>query len=309
MEATVRQAMRSSTGSTLNARYARPATRRYPRVTPADNSQQGSVSAVWGSLIGLALMMAFNPALLGIILLVISRPRPVQNLLVCWVGCLITNVPGLLIPLMVLHLMPMFRSTAGDLARPTTSTTVQHIQLGMGVLALSAAAVIAMRARSGRRGYVTTPVGNSSTLVLDSKTPTAFSPPERPAEDATTERGSVIRRLISRVNDAWENGALWVALVIGMSFLPGPPLVLFVDTTIVASGAAIGTQIIAAMAFVVAMLAVFEITLMSYLAAPAKTLAVLRPLHDWALAHRLQVLVGILAMVGLFQVVKGMGII
>jgi hypothetical protein len=102
---------------------------------------------------------------------------------------------------------------------------------------------------------------------------------------------------------------LWVAVVIGMSLLPGPPLVLFVDTTIVASGAAIGTQVIAAIMFVVAMLAVFEIVLVSYLAAPAKTLAVLRPLHDWALAHRPQVLAGILGVVGLFQLAKGMGIV
>jgi hypothetical protein len=91
--------------------------------------------------------------------------------------------------------------------------------------------------------------------------------------------------------------------------LPGPPLVLLVDTTIVASGAAIGTQVSAAIAFVVGMLAVFEITLVSYLAAPAKTQAVLRPLHDWALAHRRQVLAAIFAVVGLFQLAKGMGIV
>ena len=85
-------------------------------------------------------------------------------------------------------------------------------------------------------------------------------------------------------------------------------MVLFVDTTIVASGAAIGTQFIAAIAFVVAMLAVFEITLFSYLAAPAKTLAVLRPLHEWALTHRRQVLTGIFVVVGLFQLAKGMAV-
>jgi hypothetical protein len=264
---------------------------------------------VWGSLLGLALLMAFNPALLGLILLVISRPRPVQNLLACWIGCLITNVPALLIPLMVLHVTPMFRSTAHDLANPTTSPAVRHIQLGVGVLMLSIAAVITVRAWARRRAYVPTPVGNTSTLVLDSNTPTAFSLPQGGAQDAATEGGSAIRRLIGRVNDAWESGSLWVAVVTGMSLLPGPPLVLFVDTTIVASGAAIGTQVIAAIAFVVGMLAVFEVVLVSYLAAPAKTLAVLRPVHDWALAHRPQVLAGILTVVGLFQLAKGMGIV
>ena len=77
---------------------------------------------------------------------------------------------------------------------------------------------------------------------------------------------------------------------------------------IVASGAAIGTQVIAAIAFVIGMFAVIEITLVSYLAAPAKTQAVLRPLHDWALAHRRQVVIAIFAVVGFLQLSKGMGI-
>ena len=276
---------------------------------PADNSQQGSVPAVWGSLLGLAFLFALNPVLLGLILLVISRPRPVQNLLACWVGCLITNVPALLVPLMVLHVTPMFRSTAHDLASPATSSTVRHIQLGMGVLVLSIAALMTVRFWARRRAQLPTPGGNTSTLVLDSNTPTAISRPQGRAQDAATEGGSAIRRLLGRVNNAWENGSLWVALVIGMGFLPAPPLVLLADTTIVASGAAIGTQVSAAIAFVVGMFAVFEITLVSYLAAPAQTLAVLRPLHDWALAHRRQVLVAIFAVVGFFQVAKGMGIV
>src|ERR1700753_3027794 len=50
----------------------------------------------WGFVLGLSCMWAINPVLLAVILLVISRPRPVQNLAVCWVGCLITNVPALL---------------------------------------------------------------------------------------------------------------------------------------------------------------------------------------------------------------------
>ena len=148
-----------------------------------------------------------------------------------------------------------------------------------------------------------------SILVLDSNTPTAISRPLGRAQDAATKVGSAIRRLLGRAHNAWENGSLWVALVFGMGYLPPPPLVLLVDTTIVASGAAIGAQVSAAIAFVVAMLAVVEITLVSNLVAPAKTQAVLRPLHDWARAHRRQVLVVFFAVVGFWQVAKGMGIV
>ncbi|OMC15637.1 GAP family protein [Mycobacterium sp. SP-6446] len=249
---------------------------------------------MWGSVLGLALLLALNPVLLGLVLLLISRPRPVQNLVACWVGCLITNVPALLIPLLLLHVMPAFRTTAHSLATAGPNSTARHIQLALGALALSVSALIAVRSRARQRERVPAPVGNSPTLVLDSDAP---------------ERGSAIRRLTDRANKAWENGALWVALVTGMTFLPGPAVVLLVDTTVVASGASIGTQIVAAIAFVVGMLAVFEITLVTYLLAPAKTQAALQPLHEWALAHRPQVLAAIFAVVGLSLVARGAGII
>ena len=254
---------------------------------------------MWGSVLGLACVLAINPVLLALILLVISRPRPVQNLVVCWAGCLITNVPALLVPLLMLHVMPVFRATAHNLATAAPNSTARHIQLGMGVLTLAASAVIAVRSRARQRKDVSTPVGNSSSPVLDADTPTATLLPQG------RDRGSAIRRLIDRLNKEWENGSLWVSLVAGMTFLPGPAMVLLVDTTIAASGAPVDTQAIAAIVFVVGMLAVFEITLVSYLLTPAKTQAVLRPLHGWALAHRRWVLVAIFAVVGLSLVAKG----
>lgn len=264
---------------------------------------------MWSSVLALALLMAFDPVRLGITLLMISRPRPVQNLLVYWVGCLIASVSSLLVPLAVLHLAPMFRSFSQGLATPATaaSSTGRHIQLGMGVLALSIAALITVRFWARRRAHLPTPGGNTSTLVLDSNTSTAISRLQRRAQDAATEGGSAIRRLLGRVYNAWENGSLWVALVFGLGSGPPPFLLLFVVTTIMASGAAIGTQVGAAISFVVGMLAVVEIILLSYLATPAKTQAALRLLHDWVRAHRQKILVAIFAVGGVSLVAQAMG--
>jgi len=119
----------------------------------------------------------------------------------------------------------MFRSFAQDLASPATSSTVRHIQIGMGVLALSIAALMTVRSltRPRQRAQLPTPGGNTSTLVLDSNTPTAISRLLGRAQDAPTEGGSAIRRLLGRAHNAWENGSLWVAFVIGFG-LGGPPL-------------------------------------------------------------------------------------
>ncbi|WP_243858594.1 GAP family protein [Mycobacterium sp. DL440] len=251
----------------------------------------------------MAIVMAFNPALLALILLVISRPRPIQNLLVCWIGCLTTNIPALVVPVVLLHRAPVFSPQT-----PAANAAARHIQLGMGALVLSVALLIAVRFWVRRRAQVPVPAGNTSSQGLESEGPGQISSPFAGVGDVT-DGGSAIRRLFGRLQRAWDSGALWVALVCGMGFLPGFPLVLFVATTVASSGATTGTQIVAVILFVVAMFAVFEVAVVSHLIAPVRTQAVLQPVHNWALANRRQVMIGIFVMIGLLQVVKGLGII
>jgi Sap-like sulfolipid-1-addressing protein len=263
---------------------------------------------MWSSVVALALLGALNPVRLGLALLVISRPRPVQNLLAFWVGCLTASITILLVPLIALHVTPIFRSLPRDLATPATvaGSTVRHIQIGMGVLALSIAAMITVRIFTRQRAHAPTPGGNTATLVLDSNAPVAIKRLLSPAQDGPTEGPSATRRLFGRARNAWENGALWVALMIGLGSGPTPDGVLYVLAIIVPSGAAIGTQVSAAIAFVVGMLALVEIMLLCYLTTPAKTHAVVQRLHDWVLAHRRQVLVAVCVVAGISLVAQGM---
>jgi hypothetical protein len=248
---------------------------------------------MWSSVLALGLLCALDPVRLGVTLLVISRPRPVRDLFAYWTGTMIAGVPLLLVPLIVLDGTPVFKSSAQNMA---TSSTVQHIRLGLGVLALSIAALMTVHALTRRRQRAQLqPVGaRASNLILDSSTPTG--------QDAPTEGDSVIRRLRGRARRAWENGSLWIPLVLGLGSPPGPDDAVIVIAIIVASGAAIGTQISAAIAFILVMLAAIEIILVSFLAAPAKTQSVLRLLHDWSRAHRRQVLAAMLAIVGVWLV-------
>jgi hypothetical protein len=256
----------------------------------------------------LTFLVALDPVRLGATLLMISRPRPLQNMLAYWIGAMTVGVSYMLIPLTVLHVTPFFRSFARDLASPATfaNSTVQHIQIGIGVLVLSLAALMAVRFWARPRAQLPTPGGATSTLVTDSNTPTAISPLGG-AQDAAMESRSAIRRLVGRARNAWEDGSLWVALVIGLLAAPPPFTIIFVVTTIMATGAAIATQVSAAIAFVVGMLAVVEIALVSHLFTPAKTQAVLRLLHDWTLTHRQKILVAMCVLIGAALVAQGMG--
>lgn len=106
---------------------------------------------MWRELLGLAFLMSLNPVLLGLILVVISRPRPVQNLLAFWVGALVVNVPSFVIALFALHMVPSFASFAKNLATADPGSSIKPLQLGTGVLCVVIAVWIATRLRSRQR--------------------------------------------------------------------------------------------------------------------------------------------------------------
>ncbi|ORB11061.1 gap protein [Mycobacterium noviomagense] len=262
-------------------------------------------------MFGLGLFTGINPIRVGLTLLVISRPRPVQNLLVYGLGGLMVSIPCLVVPLLVLHVTPRFRTVVHDVATPGTgaSSVVRHIQVGLGVIVLSVAAVTVVRSLMGRRQRTQVPasVGATSTLVRDSATPPPIARLLTPAQDEPTEGGSAIRRLLGRVRNAWANGSLWVSWVIGFLFGgPGADEMLYVVALIVATGAAIGTQVSSAIAFVAGVLVVVEMALGCYLARPAKTQALVERLHDWARTHRRKIMVTMCTVGGAWLLVVGL---
>lgn len=268
---------------------------------------------MWSSLLVLALPIALDPVRLGLNLLLVSRPRPAHNLLMYWVGCALVGFFLLLIPILVLHFTPMFSSFVHDLANPATATssTVRTVEIVVGVLVFSVAAFLAVRFLARQRAQLPKPRASTSTLVADSDAPNPISRLLGRGKDAAAEggSGSATHRLLSRANTAWESGSSWVALAVGFWAGPNPAMVVLGLTTILTSGAALGVQTSAAIVFIVETLAVVEIVLLSNLVAPAKTEAFLRRLHDWSRSYRRQILVVMLALVGLALVAQGMGII
>ncbi|GFG73635.1 hypothetical protein MBOT_10000 [Mycobacterium botniense] len=251
----------------------------------------------------LGLVLALDPVRLGLILLMISRPRPAQSLLAYWVGAMAASVPYMLGPLMVLHVTPTFRSFAQHVASPATfaSPMVRHIQIGIGVLALSVAAVMAVRFWAGQRSQLAADGGAAA------PTPDSAARPPEPAPDTPRQSQSARRGLRARAHQAWVNGSSWPALMLGAASGPPPLTVLLVLTTIMASGVGIATQIGLALVWVVGMFVVVEVILVSYLAAPAKTQTILRLLHEQILAHRQQVLTSMVAAIGVAMMLYGIG--
>jgi hypothetical protein len=266
--------------------------------------------------------LAIDPVRLGVLLLLIARPRPVQSLFFYWVGSVAVGVPYMLVPLMVLHLTPGFRNFAQHVAAGAVfgSPSLQHFQFGVGVVALLIAALMAVRFRAGQHAYAATPGGTTSTLVADSNTPTATSQALDRTQDAPTEGGSPIGRLWARTvhrwtrvshraYNAWETESPRPALIIGLLSGPPPMSALLVLGTVIASGTAIAMQVGIAIAWLFGMFAVVEILLVTYLAWPTRTETALRRLHDWILTHRQQAWIAMFAFVGVVMLAYGMGVV
>ncbi|OBG90840.1 hypothetical protein A5697_10935 [Mycobacterium sp. E3251] len=258
---------------------------------------------MWGSVLGLGILAALNPVRLGLALLMISRPRPGPNLLAYWVGGLTVCVPELLAPLMLLNFTSAFGSHRHGSAAPAANSTLPHIQIALGILALSIAAVMAVRFSTRQRVKA-----GASGGAAGPDAPIAVPRFLSRARDVSAEERSGMHRLLHRAHRAWEEGSLWIAWVVGLASVPVDG-VLFILAIIVASRAAVATQVSASIAFVLLMYSVVEMILVGYVAAPARTQAVLRQLHDWVRAYHRQILVTVFTVVGVTQLAQGMHIL
>jgi hypothetical protein len=238
----------------------------------------------WTTLLVFALGAATDPVRLGIAVLLISRPRPMPNLLAYWLGASsVGMIEALGLLILQQDVAPMFVQT---LSTAAASSTARHIRIAIGVLALPIAALIAVGI-SAQPAQVAMAGGDRSAVALRPSTPTTFG------------------RLVRRGQNLLEDGPLWVPFVAGILSGPAPIEYLVALTAIAASGAAIGTQFSAAVAFIVLMLAVVEVPLVTYLATPTRTQAVMVQLHDWMRPRRRRIVAVMVAVSGIVLVATG----
>jgi hypothetical protein len=251
---------------------------------------------MWGLVLLFALSAAQDPIRIGVMAVLIARPRPMHNLLAYWLGLMATGFGAALAALFGLHdfLLPV----AGVVTSVARHPVFPPAQIALGVLALSTAAMLAVRCSPRQAPHAAMagaamPGGDPSPLVLQPKTPTVFA----------------------RLSSSWcglleglaEGRSLRTAFVAGLCTSTqiiecGAAMI-----AILSSGAAAGAQVSAALMFTFVAFAIVEIPLVSCLVAPAKTQAVVMRLHDWLRAHRGPTSLFVLGLVGVFMVVSGVG--
>ncbi len=237
------------------------------------------------AVIALSLLAAIDPVRIGITALLISRPRPMLHLLAFWVGGLSAGTVAAVGALLFLRDLMLSVDTA--VVSATSSHSAAYLQFAIGVLAVSLAAL--MLARLGARQRTAVPVtgGESAVLLLEPNAPT------RPS------RSSIRGRL--------EGGSLAVAFVAGVALATPPVEYMAAIIAIMTSEPTATAQVGAALMFTVVAFTVVEVPLITYLTAPAQTLAVVRRLNDWISKRRQANPAIVVGAIGCLLVVSGLG--
>jgi hypothetical protein len=241
---------------------------------------------MWGTVLLLGLWTAPDPVRIGIAVLLVSRRRPMLNLLAYWLGGMAAGIGFGLVAL--LWLRDSLPALVHDVSSTLATCTGGHVKVVIGVLALLVVAVNVVR-MARQRGQVPVGGGGPSALLPQPTTSTAFS------------------RLLARPRRLLEGGNPWVSFAVGLNQATPWVEYLVAFSIIVASGATIGAQFCAVVEFTVAIFAFVELPLVCYLVKPAQTEAIVLSVHNWVVAHRRRILVVGVGVLGVFMLASGMG--
>lgn len=244
---------------------------------------------MWTSVLVMGLFMATDPIRLGLALVLVTRRRPMLNLLAFWLGGMVAGVGLAVAVLVLLRDVALAAIEAGVSAIADVRSAVVifsggRLQITVGVIVLMIAANMVAR----QRGRVLVGAGGGSGVAV------ASGPP-----------GLVARVVSASQNMLAREGFVWPAFVVGLTSSAPPVETVGALTVIMASEAALGMQVSAFLVFIVLVLTVIEVPLLAYLAAPRQTEVAMLRLDRWLRVHRRRITLSVLLAVGTLLLVQG----
>lgn len=237
---------------------------------------------MWTTVLVLAIAVNFEPTRIGLVPLMLVRPRPLLQLLAFLCGCLTMTLTFGLLVLFVFHRTPLGADRANGAL----------IQVIVGSLVLLGAALLASNIsirKTVSKDLVSTDAADIS--------PATASPPSAPKLDKML---TLVHRILRTGNSPWF--ALIVGLGVGLPSVDYMAILLVIGT----SGAAPAVQGAALATFLVIGHAVIAIPLVSYLLAPAATQTAVTRFQNWIQARTRREFAVLLAIIGV--ILLGIGL-
>jgi len=233
----------------------------------------------------MAVVAGLDPAGIGAVAYILSRPQPSRQLVAYLVGGFAASL--------VVGGVIVFVLDDANIGK--SSLLPPEIEIAVGALALLVAVLVAT-GTVGRRHDRTAArrsQGEKSSAI--------------DGERSAMERLPGFEKLPQRVQNALRSESPWVAWVLGVAVGMPTPYYLAAIAAILASGVGTDGQIGALLVFNVIAFAVAEIPLVSYTLAPEGTLATVAKLHRGVTAHKRAVIPALAGVVGVYLLVAGIG--
>jgi hypothetical protein len=232
---------------------------------------------MWTAVIIFGLGLAVDPLRLGLVAVVLARQRPMRNLVAFWLGGMVAST-ALGVAVLIVFRGPALTAiehTVSVLTNVRSSIAILDgggLKVTLGVLILLLAAGLLARQRA---------------VMVPQRAPNALA------------RFAAPSRLSLR------QGAAWPSFLVGLGSATPPVECVMLLTVIMASGAAVGMQMVAFVVFTFLVLALVEIPLLTYLATPQRTEAVLLRLNAWLGINRRRLVGAMLALTGVVLLATG----
>lgn len=232
---------------------------------------------VWTSVLALAIALNFEPTRFALVPMLLSRRRPLAQLLAYQAGSVTVNLTFGLLILFVFRRNPL----------GTNASTGARVQIVVGLLALLIALVMAVRWKLAKRAKMTVEAGKSTL-------------PEKPDGQRGLDKVLVGARTILR-----KGGSPWFAGVLGMGV--GLPSIDFMAVLIIIATSQKSPieQTAALLTFITVGGIVLFAPLVGYLFAPAKTLKRIEQFASWTRSRSQVEYAALVAFAGVVLVVVG----
>jgi hypothetical protein len=252
---------------------------------------------MWTAVVFIGFGMALDPLRLGLIAVLLSQRRPVQNLAAFWLGGMFAGIAFGLVVLVVFReaALATIENVVSAMNKVRSAVVILDgggFKITLGVTFLTLLAVMVTRRRARQRVLVGMSSGDESS---GSSVMVAERPP------------NIFARMTAFSQNLLERGGAWPAFLVGLGSATPPVECVMILTIIMASGHAIETQLMAFVVFIVLVLALLELPLLMYLLMPKKTETVMLRLDGWLRAHRRRIFEVSLAVSGVVLVVQGVG--
>jgi hypothetical protein len=242
---------------------------------------------MWGTVLLMAVAACIDPAKIGVVSYILSRPGPMRRLVAYYIG-------GFGVSLIIGVVIVFFL----DLASIGKSSSIPPgIEIAVGVLALLVAVLVGtgIAARVRDRAQARRPSDHDS-----------GKPPTLEDKPSGVERLPGFEKLPHRVQDALRSESPWIAWIAGVSVGMPTAYYLAAIAAILKSGVGTAEQIAALLVFNLIAFAVAEIPLVSFAIAPDATRARLDQLNKWISTHQRLVITTLAVIVGVYLILVGL---